>query len=55
MMTIQGGSGEEPARRAMMLPALVGFGLIVLAALLLWLRFGTAIFLDSLSAVWSCF
>lgn len=34
--------------------ALGGFGLILIAAALLWLRFGPAVFLDSLTAVWNC-
>ena len=34
--------------------ALAGFGLIVAAAGLLWLKFGAAIFIDSLTAVWNC-
>ena len=34
--------------------ALGGFGLILLAAALLWLRFGPAVFVDSLTAVWNC-
>ena len=34
--------------------ALGGFGLIFAAAGLLWLKFGAAIFIDSLTAVWNC-
>ena len=34
--------------------ALGGFGLIFAAAALLWWRFGAAVFLDSLTAVWNC-
>ena len=34
--------------------ALAGFGLIFAAAALLWWRFGAAVFVDSLTAVWNC-
>ena len=34
--------------------ALGGFAFILLAAALLWLRFGPAVFVDSLTAVWNC-
>ena len=34
--------------------ALGGFGLVLLAGMLLWLRFGPAVFVDSLTAVWNC-
>ena len=34
--------------------ALGGFGLIFAAAALLWWRFGAAVFVDSLTAVWNC-
>ena len=55
MTTTRSNSEEGQARRATMLPALAGFGLVLAAALLLWLRFGTAIFIDGLTAEWSCF
>ncbi len=32
-----------------------GFGLLFVAALLLWARYGTAVFLDRLAMAWSCF
>ena len=47
--------GRQATERPVWAVPLAGFGLILVAALLLWLRFGPAIFLDSLSAVWSCF
>lgn len=45
---------ETEAGRPLWPLALAGFGLIFLAAALLWLRFGTAVFIDSLTAVWNC-
>jgi hypothetical protein len=35
--------------------ALAGFGLIFVAALLLWWRYGPSVFVDGLAAAWRCF
>jgi hypothetical protein len=35
--------------------AAAGFGLIFVAALLLWWRYGPSVFIDGLAAAWSCF
>ena len=46
---------EAAAERSLLRLALFGFSLIFVAAALLWARFGGAVFLDSLTAVWTCF
>ena len=35
--------------------ALAGFALLFVAALLLWARYGSAVFVDGLAMAWSCF
>ena len=35
--------------------ALAGFGLLFVAGLLLWARFGATVFVDGLAMAWSCF
>ena len=47
-------SGLPAPERPLWPLALGGFGFILLAAALLWLRFGPAVFVDSLTAVWNC-
>lgn len=46
-------TGTEPARRRLRAPALVAGGVAVLAllgALLLWQRYGTAVFFETIAA-----
>ena len=46
--------GDEAGDVAVGRVALVGFGLIAVAALSLWWRFGALVFVDAAGAVWSC-